>query len=289
MSVPPDPPRAALATEPCASCGAPLAHDQRYCLQCGDVRREAARQLPAQLRTQTRTHETEVVTSAPPGRDRWPSLAEALAGLACLLLAVGVGVVIGRSADDSQPAPAPITVAAGPAAAAATPVATAFTGDWPAGKDGWTVALNVLPKASTQPDAVIAAKTAATGKGAPAVGALDADMYPSLTAGSYVVYSGIFDDAKAAAKGLTPLKSSFPDARVVRVGATGSLPSTATSGGAAKRTPAQKKREAKAGAADTKKEFERSKKVPKTTIIPGKPPPKDNKPPGGGAESEEIE
>ncbi|MDQ3722635.1 MAG: zinc ribbon domain-containing protein [Actinomycetota bacterium] len=284
MSLPSGPQQAALPPEPCASCGAPLAPDQRYCLQCGEVRSGAERTFASMVRSETEMRETEVVTSAPVGPGRWPSIAEALAGLACLLLAMGVGVVIGRSGGDSQPAPAAITVAGGPAP---TAVATAFTSDWPSGKDGWTVALNVLPKASTQPDAIGAAKTAATSKGAPAVGALDADMYPSLTAGSYVVYSGVFDDTKAATTALASVEANFPDARVVRVGAAGSSPAAA-SGGESSRTPAQSKRAAKAGAADTKKEFERSKKVPKTVVIPGKPPPTDNKPPGGGGEPEEI-
>ena len=285
MSVPPDTHPTAVLTEPCASCGAPLAHDQRYCLHCGEVRPGAERRLASVVRGESSVREP-AMAGPPVAPHRWPTLAEALAGLACLLLALGVGVVIGRSGDDSPPAPAAITVAAGPAAA---PAATAFTSDWPSGKEGWTVALDALPKASTQPDGAAAAKTAATSQGAPEAGVLDADIYPSLTAGSYVVYSGVHDSKQAATKELSALKSSFPDARVVRVGADAADAADAASGGGSSKTaPTQKKSTGKAAAADTKKEFERSKKVPKTVVIPGKPPPKDNKPPGGGAESEEI-
>lgn len=288
MSVPPTATQpAASVAQPCGACGAPLAHDQRYCLQCGEVRRGARRELPALLRDALRGRQAGVVAGATAGAERWPSLAAALAGLACLLLAMGVGVLIGRGGGESAPAPAAITIAGGPAAAA-TPVATAFTSDWPDGEQGWTIALDVLAKASTEPGAVAAAKAAATGKGAPAVGALDADEYASLTAGSYVVYSGVFDSDAAARKALSPLKASFPEARVVRVGESDSS-SPGSSTGGSNSASAPKKRESAGGAQDTKDAFEKSKKAPKTVGTGGKPPPKDNKPAAGGGGFEEIE
>jgi len=291
MSVPPSPTLpAAPAVEPCAACGAPLANDQRYCLQCGELRHGARRALPAVLRGSIHGGRESgiVATNSLGGGERRPSLAAALAGIACLLLAMGVGVLIGRGGGAGATAPAPITIAGSPAAAATAPAA--FTSDWPAGKDGWTIALAVLPKASTQPDAVAAAKSAASGQGAADVGALDSDAYPSLTSGSYVVYSGVYDAEKAATTALTALKAKFADARVVRVAATASpaASSTSSSDGASKSTSSPAAKKGAAAAGDTKKAFEDSKKAPKTVGTGGKPPPTDNRPAGGGSDVEEI-
>ena len=291
MSVPPGPvqPNAPAPAAPsCAACAAPLAHDQRYCLECGEVQPGESREPPALLRTGPPARETAVPASTTAIGDRWPSLAAALAGLACLLLAMGVGVLIGRSGGESPTASPVVTIAGGPAgAAAATPASTTFTSDWPSGKQGWTIALEVLPKASTQPNAVAAAKAAATSAGASDIGALDADEYPSLTAGSYVVYSGVFDSEKAATAALSPLKASFAQARVVRIGTSASAPPR-TSSGSAKSDPGSKKPGPSTPASDTSKAFEESKKAPKTVITPGTPPPKDGKPPAGGSDFEEI-
>jgi hypothetical protein len=92
----------------CPHCGASLAGDQRYCLSCG-VRRgdprlpfmdavafmDAAKQpIPAQA------------AAAPPSPpDRRPLMsanASLVAGVATLVLAIGVGVLIGRSGDSGS-------------------------------------------------------------------------------------------------------------------------------------------------------------------------------------------
>jgi hypothetical protein len=293
MSVPPNTTQPlAPSTEPCAACGTPLADDQRYCLQCGEAREGARRPLPALLHGEVHGREASVAANAAGGEERRPSLAAALAGIACLLLAMGVGVLIGRGGGGNAAAPGPITITGSPAAAAApAAAATTFTSDWPARRDGWTVALSVLPKDATQPGAVVAAKTQATGKGAPAVGALDSDGYRSLTAGSYVVYSGIFDAKRAATAALSPLKASFAGARVVHVAATGSAPSSSSSPSRASskgRSSSSKTSRSTSGTSDTKKAFEQSKKAPKTVGTGGKPPPKDNKAAGGGGAFQEI-
>jgi hypothetical protein len=292
MSVPPAQavPPARAAPEPCAACGAPLAHDQRYCLHCGEVRPAARRELPAGLLRRESLLETELDRTVPLG-ERRPSTATALAGLACLLLAMGVGVLIGRGASGDPPA-APITIAGAPAAAAAagnaaaaTPAA-AFASDWQGGAKSWTIALDTLPKDSTQPADVAAAKAAATGKGAKAVGALDSDDYATLTGGSYVVYAGQYPTKSAATKALAPLKADFDGASVVHVGQAQSSGSAAASTGA-KDSTAKSAGDAK-DATNTKQAFEQSKKAPTTVVTKGKPPPKDNKPAANGAGFEEI-
>lgn len=289
MSVPPAQatPLAVVPPESCGSCGAPLAPDQRYCLHCGEVRPTARRELPAGLLRREHIRDTEPDRAVSPA-ERRPSTATALAGLACLLLAMGVGVLIGRGASGDSPAAAPITIAGAPAAAArtaATPAA-AFASDWPSGATSWTIALDTLPKDSAQPADVAAAKAAATAKGANAVGALDSDDYATLTGGSYVVYAGRFPTKSAATKALAPLKADFDGASVVHVAQAQSSASAAASTGT-KGAAAKSAADAK-DSSNTKQAFEQSKKAPTTVITKGKPPPKDNKPAANGADFEEI-
>jgi hypothetical protein len=79
--------------ERCSDCGAPLASDQRYCIECGQ-RRGKPRFSVASPST----------TVAPPKRERrrlprpsGPAGATLVAGVATLLLAMGVGFEIGHS------------------------------------------------------------------------------------------------------------------------------------------------------------------------------------------------
>lgn len=143
-----------------------------------------------------------------------------IAGVGVLLLAMGIGVLIGRSGANPSAAAAPqvITVSSAPSAGT-TPAAESFTGDWPAGSSGYTVQLQALPTASTQVSAVQAAKSAAEGEGAKSVGALKSDEFAGLTAGSYIVYSGRYTKKSEANKALGPLKKNFSEAKVVQVGA----------------------------------------------------------------------
>ncbi|MEA2243792.1 MAG: hypothetical protein QOD24_3348 [Solirubrobacteraceae bacterium] len=286
-------PASAEATEHCRACAAPLADDQRYCLECGEPRPGAGRPLPAALRRSAALEPASVAPSRPVGG----SLAVWLVGLACLLVAVGVGVLIGRSGGEHVAA-APITIsgaAAGAPSDGATPSAAApvsFHSDWPAGRSGWTVALQVLPKDGSDAAAVAGAKSAASGRGAADVGALDSDAYRSLTAGSYVVYSGVFGSRAAATSARGRLAKAFGDARVVQVSDTAAT----TAGGAPAAAKAKAHAKAKAKPAGAGKRassgsgsaFEKSKKLPKTLGTGGKPPPKDNKPAAGGSGFQEI-
>lgn len=161
--------------------------------------------------------------AAPPaaGGDERNNTLTVIAGVGVLLLAVGVGVLIGRSGSAKQAAtPAPvITVASTPATATAStaPTEAAFTGDWPSGTSGYTVQLQTLPQSGTSVAAVEAAKAAASAKGAKAVGALKSEEFSSLTAGSYVIYSGVDHKKPEAEKALAGLKKSFPGAKVIKV------------------------------------------------------------------------
>jgi hypothetical protein len=115
-------------TEPCAHCGAPLARDQRYCLECGTPRTYLSGMLLERLRApaeQAQPGTPGHVAQAPPNgvapygtaasSSAWSrnNVLTLIAGIGVLLLAMGVGVLIGRSGGASAaatPAPQVITV-----------------------------------------------------------------------------------------------------------------------------------------------------------------------------------
>jgi hypothetical protein len=132
-------PRLGAQGEPCVSCGGPLAGDQRYCLQCGTRRAEAriafreilarpSAPAPGSAIPPSLYAPAPAAAAEPPARTGLTFLA----GLACLLLALGVGVLIGRSGNDGSPtaakAPAPQVISVGGAAPAATTTTDATAG-----------------------------------------------------------------------------------------------------------------------------------------------------------------
>jgi hypothetical protein len=164
----------------------------------------------------------------------WRGTPTLIAGVGVLLLAMGVGVLIGRSGA-SKPAAAPaqvISVATAPSTETAVPASgeSSFADDWPSGTSGFTVALRTLPRSGTAVSAVEAAKTAASAKGATGVGALKSDDFRGLAAGEYVIYSGVYHKRADAEKALSRLKKSFPGASVIKV-ASGSAGANRASSG----------------------------------------------------------
>lgn len=117
---------------PCRSCGSPLAVDQRYCLQCGARRAEARLPFLDILAQQVPRGPGDAAAAGPaappPGTwfGRMSTNAAAVAGVACLLLALGVGVLIGGLGQDDPAANAtPQVISVGSAAPASAPVAAA--------------------------------------------------------------------------------------------------------------------------------------------------------------------
>jgi hypothetical protein len=113
----------------CTACGAPLAHDQRYCVECGE-RRGQSRLPVAQPVTEVHTRRTRA--AGPLRRPTVSSGAVLVAGVGVLLLAVGLGVLIGRINDHTtttraSASPQVITVQAGGGGGTATTPHTTTT------------------------------------------------------------------------------------------------------------------------------------------------------------------
>jgi len=283
--------------EPCVSCGAALADDQRYCLNCGH--RRAGERVPyAELLAGREAHDVfaEELPPEEPPRRRWhPGLLAgggALAGVLLLALGVALGLLIKGDQEPrivertiaSKP-PDIIVNAGGGGEAGETTGVSDFTSDWPEGKSGHTVQLSTLPNTSPSSD-VDTAKSEAETNGAADVGALDSDEYTSLESGNYVIYSGVFTgkgSKKKAQAEVKKLKKDFPDAKVVAVS------SGDEEFGVADTKPEEKVQEVDKSVLEDlenstgEEQQKKSAKLPDTIGTGGKPPPKDNKAPGGGS------
>jgi hypothetical protein len=142
-----------VTSERCAQCAAPLAPDQRYCLHCGAPRAHVNGPISAGRPggPSPQTASSPQVTS-PPGVTQSPPLVRPapppgtppglgaatpanrnntlalLAGIGVLLLAMGVGVLIGRSsAGTAKVPPAQVISVGGAAAGSSTPATTTTT------------------------------------------------------------------------------------------------------------------------------------------------------------------
>lgn len=120
---------AAPSEDRCTACGAPLAHDQRYCVECGE--RRGGSTLPkSQPAVEVRSRRTRPRAAA--RAPRFSAGATLVSGVAVLLLAIGLGVLIGRIGNHTTTtrAASPATVimqGGGTGTAASTPTATTTT------------------------------------------------------------------------------------------------------------------------------------------------------------------
>ena len=87
-------------SEHCVNCGAPLAVDQRYCVNCGE-RRGKPRFTLAGEQEQPTQEVVRTSSSSSPRRPRTSAGFNLIAGIATLLLALGVGVLIGHNSAGS--------------------------------------------------------------------------------------------------------------------------------------------------------------------------------------------
>lgn len=106
----------------CTTCGSVLSPDQRYCLSCGTRRSGANLHFQQILAAETAAQAPASATTpagagaGAAGGSTARSSMPALASIACLLLALGVGVLIGRSGSGSGSAATTQAVTAAPAA-----------------------------------------------------------------------------------------------------------------------------------------------------------------------------
>ena len=101
----------------CPSCGALLASDQRYCLECGQRRGDP--RLPFMDAVVLMEAVKQPGQAPPPPKKKRSGIspnAALITGIATLLLALGIGVLIGRSGNNEVAAPAqqaPIVIHSG--------------------------------------------------------------------------------------------------------------------------------------------------------------------------------
>ncbi len=121
--------------EQCQTCGSYVAPDQRYCLHCGQ--RSGDPRLPFMdassfMETSIQKRQPPAPTTPPAAKkSRMSPNASLIAGVGTLLLAMGIGVLIGRSGDHSSGGTAStpaVQVVTAPGAGAAAGAATAATG-----------------------------------------------------------------------------------------------------------------------------------------------------------------
>jgi len=112
------------SSEQCPSCGNPVATDQRYCLQCGQRCGEPRLPFMNAVTFMDAMKRPAAAPPAPPKAKRRGISPNAalITGVGTLLLAMGVGVLIGRSGNDTVAAPqqasAPIVIKGGGAESA---------------------------------------------------------------------------------------------------------------------------------------------------------------------------
>lgn len=101
----------------CASCGAPMAGDQRYCLQCGARRGDPRLPFMDAVVLMDAVKQPRQAPPPPPKKKRGGISPNAalIAGIGTLLLALGIGVLIGRSGthEVAQTAAAPQVIRVG--------------------------------------------------------------------------------------------------------------------------------------------------------------------------------
>lgn len=158
--------------ERCAACGAALASDQRYCVECGQ--RLGRARLPF-MDDPARPFARP--SDAPLAKRRMSVNSTLIAGVGTLLLAMGIGLLIGRSSPGSSAKSAGpvqvLTVPAGGAAGAASTTeapgaaggaATTSTGSPSPGKGGKAPA-KPAAKPRLPPAKVVTVGSAGKGKG----------------------------------------------------------------------------------------------------------------------------
>jgi hypothetical protein len=182
----------------CPRCREPLASGQEYCLECG------ARVTDAALRSGSSLRSGWVLRSVAAG-------VVALVGAATAIAATGsdgggTSIVTAIGAFATAPESTTEDSAVGPSGAT----------EWPAGEDGWTIALVSLPQTGGRPAALARAR-AARARRLPQVGVLDSSRYASLHPGYWIVFTGVYASEAEATSALESARRFARSATVRRV------------------------------------------------------------------------
>ncbi|MFI4992989.1 MAG: hypothetical protein ACHQCH_05155 [Solirubrobacterales bacterium] len=130
------------AAGPCTGCGAPLAADQRYCLECGERSTPMSSVLlgsppvsgDSQQPTATAPPPAQGAPAATDARQQQRNTVNIIAGVGVLLLAMGVGVLIGRAGNSKPAAAAVQTISVAQPGAATGGVGSSTAPATPAGE-----------------------------------------------------------------------------------------------------------------------------------------------------------
>ncbi len=154
---------AATLGDRCVNCGVPLSSDQRYCVNCGERRGKLRFALPAAPAAVTEVRQTRRSAwrrGPSADRPRVSSGATLVAGVGTLLLAMGVGVLIGHTSGTPKQAAAPpvqVVSVGGGSGSATTARTPATTSSKKSGKGGGSNSKSKA-RAAAAPPAAVAAK-----------------------------------------------------------------------------------------------------------------------------------
>jgi len=209
------------APRSCPRCGAPAGRGRQYCAECGQ-------RLPAPEGPFSGLAAAWASRASYPGDWIWPVLGffvlAALGALVAIAISDGANgtpsLVATPSASlpiqtaTAPPTTVPVTIQ--PPVTQPPPVTTKprttpkphprALVSWPR-RDGYTVVLQSLPASASRTNAVRTARQALAA-GLQQVGVLDSSAYSSLHPGYYVVFSGIYSSAAAAASGVSQAQAA---------------------------------------------------------------------------------
>lgn len=214
--------------ESCETCGAPLDHKQRYCVNCATRRSDPFNPATRYFAASSRRARTS--TMRRPSQPGSPARAAAVVFMILLPACVGVGILVGRASSDGGGDDAALLAALDKQAAAGA-TASAAGSDTSGGatasissdfslEKGFAVQLDTLSSDSDE-SAVSDAKDEAEGNGAEDVGIIvpaDFEITPD-PGGDLVLYSGEFKSKGDAEAALKKLEGDFSDAKVIEVSA----------------------------------------------------------------------
>src|SRR5918992_5819410 len=185
----------------CPRCGARFVARQEYCLECG-VR------LPG---------------PGPLGYSRAGVVGWRLRTIAALLVALGGAAVAVTATSGGRESAEVLTATGGFATLPTTSTLPAPEEDgpagiveWPAGEEGWTIALASLPQTEGRRLADTRMRQARR-RGLSPVGILDSSRYASLHPGYWIVFSGIYGSEAEATSALQPARKVSRTATVRRI------------------------------------------------------------------------